>query len=170
MIGHVVTTECRDMDELRDGPCEGGPAGRILIEAMRRIAAGQEGCRLIAREFAAVFPGEGLEVLATLRAFLQAVAWVSRRKLRVGLPGSRLLMPDEKLLLALIAAAQNGDRALLESHLCWLTRPDNRAVAVSIAACALAAACREHGHWVELPPPAAPAGGRPCLTVLDTSR
>ena len=139
------------MHELFDDLAGVGYGGRLLIEASRRIAAGGEGCRLTLQEFAAAFPGDGPEVLATFRVFLQAVAHAGRRKLRVARLGSPLLLPDERLLLALITAAQSGDRSLLDDYLCWLTRADRRMTAVTIAACALATALAAHGQWLLSP-------------------
>jgi hypothetical protein len=127
------------------------PSGfRLLIEASRRIAAGRDGCRLTLQEFASIFPGDGLEIFSTFRVFLQAMAQGGRRKLRFARPGTAGLLPDETLLLVLIAAAQSGDAALLDAHLCWLARPD-RARVVSIATCAIAAALASHGQWLRPP-------------------
>jgi hypothetical protein len=128
-----------------------GEGGRLLIEAVRRAGVGREACRLTLQEFAATFPGDGLEVLATFRVFLQAVGYASRRKMRVGTPGTAFLLPDEKLLLALIAAAQGGDNLLLDAYVCWLTRADRRMAVVTIAARALATALGAHGQWLLLP-------------------
>jgi hypothetical protein len=124
----------------------------LMLMTLRR-----EGCRLTLRDFTATFPGDGMEVFATFRVFLQAVAYAGRRKLCIGPSESALLLLDENLLLALIAATQSGNRSLLDAYLCWLTRADRMNV-VSIAACALATALRAHRQWL-LPSPEVLAQG-----------
>jgi hypothetical protein len=119
----------------------------LLIGALRRAAAGYEGCALTRRDFAIAFPGDADEVFVTFRAFLATLAHGGRRKLRIGLPGSSLAMPDETLLIALIAAAQAGEDGLVDAYLCWLARPGTRD-SVAITARALATALAVHGHWL----------------------
>lgn len=135
-----------------DDRMDGRRGGRVLIDALRRMATGHDTCRLILGEFAAAFPGDGPEIFATFRVFLQAVAHAGRRKLRVAAPGSTQLSPDEKLLLALIAAAQSGDQSLLDGYVSWLTRADRRMSVVAIAVGALATALGAHGQWLAEPP------------------
>jgi hypothetical protein len=149
------------MGEWRDDPTEReltglGQGGRLLIGALRRIALGY-GCLAVTRhEFAIAFPGDASEVFATFCAFLQALAYAGRRKLRAGRPGSPIPTPDETALLALIAAAQADDQPLIDAHLCWLARPEAR-IAVTITARALATALAVHGQWLgqitPYPPP-----------------
>ena len=86
----------------------------------------------------------------TFRAFLGTLAHAGRRKLRIGLPGSSCSMPDETLLIALLAAAQSGDDDLVDAYLCWLARPGARA-SVAITTRALAIALAVHGHWLRAP-------------------
>jgi hypothetical protein len=151
-LGCPANESARVMDGRFNHRIEIGNGGRVLIEAVRRVAAGHDACRLTLSEFAIAFPGDGLEVLATLRVFLQAIAHAGRRKLRVAPPGSTRLLPDEKLLLALIAAAQSGEQSLLDGYMCWLTRADRRMSLVSIAVEALATALGAHGLWLATPP------------------
>jgi hypothetical protein len=122
----------------------------LLIGALRRAAAGHAGCRLTRRDFAIAFPGDADEVFVTFRAFLGTLAHAGRRKLRIGLPGSSLAMPDETLLIALLAAAQSGNDGLVDAYLCWLARPGER-ISVAITARALATALAAHGHWLRAP-------------------
>jgi hypothetical protein len=134
----------RENDGIAFGSCDGET---LLIGALRRAAAGHEGCALTRRDFAIALPGDADEVLVTFRAFLGTLAHGGRRKLRIGLPGSALTMPDETLLIALLAAAQEGNDGLVDAHLCWLTRPGARA-SVAITTRALATALAVHGHWL----------------------
>ena len=139
--------QARTNDETEIGSSEGEI---LLIGALRRAAAGQGGGALTRRDFAIAFPGDADEVLMTFRAFLATLAHAGRRKLRIGLPGSSLTMPDETLLITLLAAAQAGDDELVDAYLCWLARPGARA-SVAITARALATALAVHGHWLGTP-------------------
>jgi hypothetical protein len=142
--------ECgEDLTERASLPLGSGEA--LLIGALRRISVGQDCAALTRRDFAIAFPGDANEVFVTFRAFLNAVAHAGRRKLRVGLPGSLSLMPDEILLIALIVAAQAGDDALLDAYLCWLARAEARP-AVAIMTRALATALAVHGQWLQPTP------------------
>jgi hypothetical protein len=145
-----------------------GHGGELLIGALRRIAAGR-GCTVFTRrDFATAFPGDADEVFATLRAFLQSLAHGGRRKLRVGLPGSCRMTPDETAIIALIAAAQVDDAARLDAHLCWLVRGDARLL-IAMMTRALATALAVHGQWLQLPPCPCPSPSRcagPSLSPL----
>jgi hypothetical protein len=120
---------------------------QLLLSALRRSALGQACADLIRHDFAVAFPGDANEVFATFRASLQALAHARRRKLRVAYPCAKVLTPDETLLLAVVAAAQAGDKALFEAHLCWLALPRARD-AVAITVRALATALAAHGQWL----------------------
>jgi hypothetical protein len=138
-------------DDFDEGFAQDGPAacrgGALLVSALRRMALGQGCAALVQRDFTTAFPGDASEVFATFRAFLQALAHAGRRKLRIAYPGSPVPMPDEVLLLGLIAAGQNGNDALFEAYLRWLTLPEAREAA-AITARALAAAFAAHGQWL----------------------
>ena len=124
-----------------------GDGTTLLVDALRRTAGGQGPCALTRHDFAIAFPGDADEVFATFRAFLGAVAYGSPRKLRIGPPGSPHLLPDEISLLGVLAAAQTGDDALFDAHLCWLARPGSRP-AVAVTTRALATAFAVHGKWL----------------------
>jgi hypothetical protein len=130
-------------DELEQG-------SRLLVDALRRAAAGHAHCGLTERDFAMAFPGDGREVFATFQTFLQAIARAGRRRLRAAHPGSALLTADERLLLAVIAAAQHADEPRLDAHLCWLARAEGRRL-IALAARALATAFAVHGYWLPVP-------------------
>lgn len=139
------------MDACVDDRTADDPRGEtLLIDALRRAAAGHDGCALTRRDFAVAFPGDADEVLVTFRAFLQALACAGRRKLRIGLPGLPAATADEAWLIALLAAAQAADDARFDAHLCWLTRAAARG-AVAITARALATALAVHGQWLRVP-------------------
>jgi hypothetical protein len=143
------------MGDWHDMPVESGPFGcatsaGLLIGTLRRVAIGHKCAELTRRDFALAFPGDGDEVFATFRGLLCTIAHASRRKLRIGLPGSPQPTPDETLLIALVAAAQARNDDLVDAHLCWLARPEARC-AVAITLRALATALAVHGHWLPAP-------------------
>ncbi len=142
---------------------EFGYAEHLLVWTWRRIAAGQDGCLLIAREFALACGEDAAEVYATLRTFLRALACTCRRRLRVGSPGSPSLTGDERQLLTLIAAAQAGGAAHFEAHLRWLARDTHRE-ALAIATRALGTALLANDLRLSLP---AAAGATVCERIAQ---
>jgi hypothetical protein len=116
-----------------------GYAEHLLIWSWRRIAAGQGACPIIARVFVDGCGEDAPEVLATFCAFLRALAYASRRPLRIGHPGCMALTGDELQVLNLIAAAQADHRAFVTAHLRWLAQADLRGI-LEITAHALATA------------------------------
>jgi len=132
-----------------------GYAEHLLISAWRRIASGRNTCPLLIREFSEACGEDGLEALATFVTFLNALAYASRRRLSVGLPGGMALTADERQVLTLIAAAQNDRPALFQAHLSWLARGDARPT-LAIGARALAAALNAHALRLTLPALRAP--------------
>jgi hypothetical protein len=121
----------------------------LLVSAWRRMASGNGTGSLVTRAFAAACGDDGAEVLATFDAFLRALAWAARRRLRIGYPGAADLTIDEQQALALIAAGQAGHATCFDAHLRWLARPD-AAAALGIAARALGTALAAHGYRLPL--------------------
>jgi hypothetical protein len=132
-----------------------GRAEGVVFGAWRRLAAGEGGSPLLARDFARVFGEDAVELLAVFCTFLQALAYGARRRLALGIPGCAGLTLDERQLLALLAAAQAGDEARFEAHLSWLVGRERRQGA-AIAARALATALALHELRLALPAPAEP--------------
>jgi hypothetical protein len=94
-------------------------------------------------------------VFATFVAFLEALAYASRRQIVLGHPGYLGLTADERQVLTLIAAAQNGRPALFDAHLTWLAKADRRQTLV-IGAGALASALSANDLRLMAPDPQAP--------------
>ena len=133
-----------------------GDGEHLLVWSWRRAAAGLITCPVIAREFQDACGEDGAEVFLTFLTFLKALGFASRRQLTTGAPGSLAVTPDERQVLALIAAAQAETPALFEAHLRWLSRPKQRHV-LRIAAGALATALEVNGLRLVLPAPDAPS-------------
>lgn len=99
-------------------------AGVALVVRAVRLAAGPGCWPLIDRAFRDAYGRrDGVAAACLFRILLQGLALGARRKLRLGFPGVPELTPDERALVQLIAAAQGGDRMLLEAALLWLARP-----------------------------------------------
>jgi hypothetical protein len=95
----------------------------LVVRAWRTIILGRSGCRLLGRMFG---PPDGIEVIEAIATFLRALSHGSRHMLNVGHPGCPNITSDERQMLAVIAASQADNHALLLSHLSWLVRRDRR--------------------------------------------
>ena len=131
----------------------------LLLAAWRKIVIGETNCPVLALELGAACGGGAAATHGAILAFVTALAYAGRRRLRVGTPGCPGMTRDERQLLDLVAAAQDGAETAVEAHLRWLTRPDLRA-AVIVATAALAAVLTAQHLTVRQPQaPARPDGG-----------
>jgi hypothetical protein len=146
------------------------PAERMLLYAVRRMAAGGDRCPATRREFAGMLGPLAEETLAAFRCFFWTLAAFGRRRLAVGFPGAGTISRDERLLLVVFAAAQLGEDDRLGAHLSFLGGgADHRflAATATVVAKALAAA----GHRLPLPAPVPPAATkRPQLALTSFCR
>jgi hypothetical protein len=102
---------------------EGGLcAGHLMVWTWRKFVAGRADCPVLAREYQRFAGDQAPMLLAAFGAFLQALGHGSRRILAIGRPYCAGLTTDEQHILRLMAAAQNGDAALVQGHLCWLVK------------------------------------------------
>jgi len=153
MIGRDV--ELTATSEPRAAPPQGdilalGYGEHLMVWSLRRLARQGYPCPLVEREFLDACGADGVETLATFRAFLGLLAYGGRRRLCVGHPGCLRLTGDERRLLALLAVAQTEDAAWLDAHLCWLVRVELRP-RLAAAARALGAALAAHDLRLPLP-------------------
>lgn len=132
---------------------------RLLVLSLRRLATQGHPSPLVARDFTDACGADAAEVLMTFRAFLGVLAYGGRRRLSVGDPGCLRLTSDEQRLLTLVAVAQDGDDAWLDTHLCWLVRAGFRRQ-LALAAQTLAAELADHEVRLPLPAPAPRGRGR----------
>jgi hypothetical protein len=97
-------------------------AGHLMVWTWRKFVAGHADCLVLTREYQRFAGDEAPALLAAFGAFLQALGYGSRRMLAIGRPHCVGLTADEQHILRLMAAAQNGEDARLEAHLCWLVK------------------------------------------------
>lgn len=104
-------------------------AGHLLVWTWRKLVAGEVECPVLAKEYMSFADGRGLVLLEAFSVFLQALGGGARRMMAVGHPHSPGITNDEAQMLRLIAAAQDGDMALLSSHLSWMVQATGREAA-----------------------------------------
>jgi hypothetical protein len=89
----------------------------LLVWAMRAIALGREDCPIVVEMFQRSCGARGEEVLQAYSIFVKYVAMTSRRRLQVHAPGCPCVGPDERALMAVLAAAQRSLEDLDEEPL-----------------------------------------------------
>jgi hypothetical protein len=124
----------------------------LLIWSIRRMATGRASCPLIAREFVDGCGAQAEQAMAAFAAFFAILARGGRRRLVVAPPGAVGLSTDERLLLAIFAAAQAGAAARLRAHLAWVARPQEQS-RLEAAATVVAMALALNGHRLPFPAP-----------------
>ncbi len=92
----------------------------MIVWSLRRIAVAKTWCPLIDFELARIFKKHQGDVRAAFQQLVSILADHGRRRLRLGLPGMPTLTVDEKLILAILAAAQAQEPIRLKAHLTWL--------------------------------------------------
>jgi hypothetical protein len=96
----------------------------LLIRTLRAIAIGHGDCPRLGRAFEAVCGPQGGHALMSFFVLVRMIGVAGRRRLRLHAPGCVCLSSDERAMLAVIAAAQDGlrtgDTARLTAHLRWL--------------------------------------------------
>ena len=112
-----------DLESSGAGHCQ-----RLLVRSWRLIMARGVECPLVAHQFRCACGANTEQVLGAFCTFLCALALAQRRCLEVNPPGTRALTCDETRMLALVAAAQNRQPALLQAHLLWLAQRSLRKV------------------------------------------
>jgi hypothetical protein len=99
-------------------------AEHLLIRTLRAIAIGHGDCPRLHQAFEAVCGPQGGHALMTWFTLVRMIGMTGRRRLRLNAPGCVCLSCDERAMLAVIAAAQDGLRtgetARLKAHLRWL--------------------------------------------------
>lgn len=133
----------RRLDDLLQGE-------HMLLWAFRTLAVGLGDCRLLKRQFDEACGPAGAQALAALSVFVRELGINGRRKVSVAAPGSACITQDERLILALFAAAQDEDYGRLEAHLAWLTAEPARPP-YAAAACMTAQALGLGGYLLRTP-------------------
>jgi hypothetical protein len=99
-------------------------AEHLLVRSLRAIAVGHGDCPRLHHAFEPLCGPQGGHALMTFFTLVRMIGVTGRRGLRLNAPGCVCLSCDERAMLAVIAAAQDGLRtgeiARLEAHLHWL--------------------------------------------------
>jgi hypothetical protein len=135
----------------------------LLVWTLRKIVARRDAaCPVIQSEFAKACGEEADSVLTVFQAFLEVLGYTARRRISIGHPGWCGLTGDERQILGMIGAAQNGDQPRLAAMVCWFARADVQRQ-LALATRGLAAAFVAHELLVFTPSVSAavPAGGTP---------
>ena len=112
-----------------------GTGAGIAVWGFRACARGGAGCCAVINGFAHAFgPMIGPVVLERMLDFARHVGHRGGRTVALAMPGCARLSGDELSILACLAAAQTGDRALTEAHLSWLmARPADEELTATVA-------------------------------------
>ena len=95
-----------------------GYADHLLIWSFRACALGRWPCAMLEREYReACGPAAAAEARSAVRTFARALETQTRRPIVLSSPGSITVTGDEQRLIAVFAAAQEGDRARCEAQL-----------------------------------------------------
>ncbi len=90
----------------------------FCVWALRTSVACSPQCRILLREFDRAFAGRIEDGLDAYHDLIRSLG-KGRRQVRIGRPGHIELTHDERSLLALLAAAQAGDRERFQAHACF---------------------------------------------------
>lgn len=124
--------------EAPDNDADLDDASRLLLWSFRLVLSGELHCPILAATYRDSFGADAKPVFAALSTFLGALARGSRHCLVIGPPHYPFVTPDERRMLTIVAAAQEGWQSLLDSHLCWITttvgRSELERAAVRLAA------------------------------------
>lgn len=100
----------------------------LLVWALRAIAVGHGDCPRLRRAFEAACGSRGDHALMAYFGLVRNIGMTGRRRLRLHTPGCVCLSADERAVVAVIAAAQEGlregDETRLRAHLRWLVEDE----------------------------------------------
>lgn len=138
----------------------------LFVRSLRRwLRGGAEWERTVQEAVRLLKPAPGMVFVHALNNLATAIDSHSRRSLRLRLPGCRRVSADERMLVALIGAVQNG----LDDHagalLSYLITPAGRGPAITHAF-SLAAALKKGGFAFAPPRGLRPPGAKPGLRAV----
>jgi hypothetical protein len=122
----------------------------LLVDAFRKIATGRGHCPHLARAFGRLARCEGADLVRVTAILLSAIDNGCRRTVIIGMPGAEECTLSELQMLAIVAAAQKSDHALLDAHLAWMVHPPHRKP-VAVAARLLSGLLLKSGLKVSVP-------------------
>ena len=121
----------------------------FCVWALRTSVACSPTCRILIREFDRAFAGDIEEGLGAYHALIRHLGR-GRRKVSIGRPGHVELTHDERSLLAILAAAQAGDRERFLAHARFFMGHD-RLDDLYAGARAFTGRLRDKGHFFSKP-------------------
>ena len=150
--------------DLSPEPVELDEAGHVLLCGMRAIAVGRSECPTLRRMFGDLCGSSGEEALNILFVVIKQLAFTSKRRLCVHVPGCRRISRDEMMFLSALAAAQDDGAGAAPCTRLWLSRLTGREADASLVRSlgVLAGVLNANGRHIALSDPleAAAAPGR----------
>ena len=133
----------------------------LLVWALRAIAVGHADCPAVRQAFNAACGSAGDMARMGYFLLVRQIGVTGKRRLKLHMPGCICLSPDERSIVAVVAAAQDAIRAnddtRLRAHLRWLTEGEPPQTFLNVAR-EVAGALQDSGHRLPLrmiaPPPA----------------
>jgi hypothetical protein len=122
----------------------------LLVDAFRKIATGRGHCPHLARGLGRLARCEGADLVRVIAIMLCAIDNGCRRTIVIGMPGAEECTLSELQMLAIVAAAQKSDYALLDAHLTWMVHPPHRKP-VAVAARLVSGLLLKSGLKVSVP-------------------
>ncbi len=132
----------------------------LLVWALRAIAVGHADCPAVRQAFNAACGPSGDMARMGYFLLVRQIGVTGKRRLKLHMPGCICLSPDERSIVAVVAAAQDairtGDESRLRAHLRWLTEGEPPQTFLNVAR-EVAGALQDSGHRLPLrmasPPP-----------------
>lgn len=137
-----------------------GAGSALALDAFRLMATGSDESRLLAR-FDDEFGLAGRAALGAMQLLVREIAMRGCRRMRIACPGWRRPTDDERIILALLGAAQARDDPRVDFLLSWLFA-GRAGETARAAAMALGRLFRDAGREldclaIEIPPQSRPS-------------
>jgi len=152
----MLDDECETPEDIRDLR----RPENLLIWALRVIAIGRADCHSVRQAFVSACGPAGDRARMGYFLLVRQIGMTGRRRLNLHMPGCFCLSPDERAIVAVVAAAQDalrtGQDDRLRAHLRWLVEGEPAETVLNVAR-EVAGAFQDSG--LRLPLPIAP----PCV-------
>jgi hypothetical protein len=125
----------------------------LLVWALRVIAVGRADCPAVRQAFVSACGPAGDQARMGYFLLVRQIGMAGRRRLKLHMPGCARLSPDERAIVAVVAAAQDalrtGQDERLRAHLRWLVEGEPPDTFLNVAR-SVAAALRDNGQHLPL--------------------